>query len=303
MLHAAEQFDVSRCHGCGLCSMVCPVYQQGGNVMMMPHGMAKASQCGAQLERSNVFSCMLCGACAALCPQDIDLMQMLVAMRSAFSDKQAINSLINKPAYQKGKVVFIADKSLANDQQRLDRLMNLLGSSHLVMASDQAVDISEAMQSGDPVSYERMHQFLTSLQPVKKIIISDGLLYQLIKTKLPQIPMQSLGEALSSSRELRKNIKADDLYVIDSQSYHANYQRAVIYYDVLQQATQCHLSLDLHRLAIPTGAQATNEFDQVAQVQWLLQGRKTKRIIAESLADYHMLAKSCKQPVVHISEL
>jgi hypothetical protein len=224
-------------------------------------------------------------------------------MRSAFSNKPAVNSLINKPAYQKGKVVFIADKLLASDQERLDKLIDLLGSSHPVMASDQALDISEAMQSGHTVSYERMHQFLTSLQPVRKIIISDGLLYQLIKTKLPQIPMQSLGEALSSSRELRKSIKADDFYVIDSQSYHANYQHAVIYYDVLQQATQCHLSLDLHRLAIPTGTQATNDFDQVAQVQWLLEGRKSKRIIAESLADYHLLAKSCEQPVVHISEL
>jgi heterodisulfide reductase subunit C len=303
MLHALEKFNVSDCHGCGLCAMVCPVYQQGGKVMQTPHGLAKASQVGAALEREDVFACILCGACDPVCPQDIDLMQMLISMRCSFSDKAIIDLLPAKPADQKGRVVFITDKLLLEDQEKLSSILSRLSACHAVLASDQAQDISAAMQAGQVVSFERVHQFITSLQPVKKIIISDGLLQQLIQSKLPQIPMQSLGELLSSSTAVKQQLNADDFYVMDSQSYHANYEVAVAHYDQLQKTTECQLSRDLHRLAIPAGAPAGNGFDQAAQINWLLQGRTIKRIVAESTADYHLLKQHCTQPVIHIAEL
>jgi len=303
MLHAAEKFDVSHCHGCGLCALVCPVYQRGDNVMQTPHGLAKASQWSGELKREDAFACILCGACAPLCPQGIDLMQMLVAMRSSFSQRQLLEVLPENPAGQKGEVVFIADRQLTNDQEQQEKVMHQLEGCHVVLSSDQAGDISEAIRSGQVVSFERLHQFLTSLQAVKKIIISDGLLQQLIKSKLPQIPMQSLGELLSSRGKFRQQMKADDFYIMDSQTYHADYDSAVNHYDQLQQETDCQLSHDLHRLAMPTGAEAINGFNQKAQIGWLLHGRKVNRIIAESIADYHLLKTHCEQPVLHISEL
>jgi heterodisulfide reductase subunit C len=283
--------------------MVCPVYQQGGSVMKTPHGLAKASQHETALRHDDVFACMLCGACSPYCPQDIDLMQMLVAMRSSFDHQAMIEPMHDGPAYQKAKVIFIADRHLRADEARMRRVMELLGSQHAVLAADHAEDISEAMQKGQPVSHARLHQFLTTLQSVKKIIISDGLLQMLIQGKLPQIPMQSLGHVLSSRQQLRQQITTKDFYVMDSRCYHADYTQLMPYYDVLQQQTGCQLSRDLHRLAIPSGSHATNGFDASAQVQWLLKGRDIDRIIVESVADYDLLATLSEQTVMHVAEL
>ena len=303
MLHNANQLDTSRCHGCGLCAMVCPVYQQGGSVMDTPHGWAKVLQSNDDIEREHLLACILCGACAPLCPQDIDMMQMLIMLRHSDADLKELRRKTPAKSAQKGKVVLIADRELAKDSARLARVQKLLGDQHMLLAIDQGDDISAAMTRGQKVSHARLHQFLTSLQPVKKIIISDGLLQKLIRDKLPQIPMESLGRALSAHTRIRNSIGADDYYVIDSQGYHADYEFAVIYYEQMQQQTQCVLNRDLHRLAIPVGAQSLKEFNHVAQIKWLMSGSNAQRIIAESLSDYHLLSKHCQQPVVHITEL
>jgi heterodisulfide reductase subunit C len=283
--------------------MVCPVYYQGGSVMETPHGWAKTLQGNDELEQDHVFACVLCGACAPLCPQDIDMMQMLIALRQGYDHGDELGEKMHERSAQKGKTVLITDRELAQNPDRIEKVMELLGDQHVQLAFDQGDDISEAMMQGRKVSHGRLHQFLTSLQPVKKIIISDGLLQKLIKDKLPQIPMESLGRNLSSHTRIRNSISANDYYVIDSQGYHADYTRAVIYYDDMQQKTHCILNRDLHRLAIPTGAQSVAEFDHAAQIGWLISGSNAQRIITESLSDYRLLRQHCQQLVVHITEL
>lgn len=303
MLHAWENLDISQCHGCGLCALVCPVYQQGGSVMATPHGMAKAKQAGGELAKDNVTSCVLCGACAAVCPQSIDLIRMLVEFRQQVSEQQqSIDKLESRPDNGRGKSILIADSLLLKHEEHLRGVMQLIGDK-IILAADHATDISEAMQAGHGVSHARLHQFLTSLQSAKNIIVSDGLLYQLIRKKLPQIPLQSLGQTLSSLDVVKQNINHDDLYVMDSRSYHANYEEAVLHYDRLHKQSGCQLSCDLHRLAITVGDHSNHGFDQAQQVQWMLEGREVQRIVVESVSDASCLSDHCSLPVVHLLEL
>lgn len=305
MLQRLEQFDVSRCHGCGLCALVCPVFQQGGSVLTTPHGMAKALQAGGELSADDVNACILCGACAPLCPQDIDLMQLLVQLRvgvNGLGMTDAATSQVKQPSSQ---VVLIADPHLAADRQRLEKVLNVLEGS-VTLAADQGEDIAHAMRQGQPVAKQRMNAFMASLQSVRQIIISDGLLQYLICSTLPKVRMSSLGEVLSRRGDVTRQLSAGDLYVADSQSYHANLKVSINHYDALHRKTGVQLNRDLHRLAIPTGAGAINNTGVCrteAQIAWLTQGRQFNRVITESIADSHVIKKHTNHDVVHILEL
>ena len=302
MLHPSQPLEVARCHGCGLCALVCPVYQQGGSVMVTPHGIAKVKQSGGKLNCDDVMACTLCGACAPICPQDINLMQLLVAVRMEASQQTAVERLETPPANSWGQAVFIADPVLLAQPETLDKVMRCLGNK-VTLAEDSGVDISRAMQDGQPVTHARWHQFLTSLQSATQIIISNGLLYQLLQEELPQIPMRSLGQLLSSRDDVKRQLSVHDLYVMDTQTYHANYDEAVLHYDHLHKSCGCQLARDLHRLAVSIGAQAVNGFDHKQQIDWITKGIEVKRFIAESVADVEMLAKHSDVPTVHVVEL
>jgi heterodisulfide reductase subunit C len=298
--------DVARCHGCGLCALVCPVYQHGGSVMATPHGIAKVKQCGAELDKADVMACVLCGACAAICPQSINLMQLLVAARTEVSQFSEVETFQEQLKTHTSTSILIADQSLQDHADTLHQALQSLGQG-FVLAQDSGTDISRAMQEGRPVSHARLHQFLTSLQSVKHIVISDGLLFQLIREKLPQISMHSLGQLLSSRNEVGRQLDEHDLYIMDAQLYHANYAEAVLHYDCLQQSSGCQLARDLHRLAVTTGAQAGNHddsrFDQQRQIDWLMKGVTVQRVVTESAADAAMLAQHIDTPVVHVTAL
>ena len=302
MLHPTQPLDVDRCHGCGLCALVCPVYQHGGSVMVTPHGIAKVKQSGGELNRDEVMACVLCGACAPICPQDIDLMQLLIAVRLEASQQPAVERLDTLAINSRGQAVFVADAILLDQPETLDKVMRGLGSK-VTLAEDSAADISRAMLEGRPVTRARRQQFLTSLQSATQIVISDGLLYQLIEEELPHIPMRSLGQVLSSRDDVKRQLGAHDLYVMDAQTYHANYDEAVLHYDHLHKSCGCQLARDLNRLALSTGARAVNGFAHQKQVDWMTKGVEVTRFVAESVADVEVLMTHSDVPVAHIAEL
>jgi len=200
----------------------------------------------------------------------------------------------------------LPDQALLDHPDLLARISTLLG---IPVAEDDGADIALALEAGVVVPAERLQRFLAPFKGAKKIIVADGLLLKHLKQLLPAISFVSLGEALSGHAEVRRKLRATDLYVIEPRAYHSDYQRLVKHYDGLRAAHGCAFNLDLQRIAIPATARSLPQrlglsaHDDDAQARWLLHGRSIARIVVESLEDRAALAMVSDVPVVHLAEL
>ena len=77
--------DHSACSGCGLCLLVCPIWRRTGDIELSPLGCCKALQHGAAADDLAAMAdwCRLCGACAPVCPERIDLIGLMRSLRHA----------------------------------------------------------------------------------------------------------------------------------------------------------------------------------------------------------------------------
>ena len=305
------------CHGCALCTLVCPVWQQQHDVRQTPHGLAKALQAGGELDTSAVMSCILCCACATICPQNINLPDFIMDLRKKFINKsQTTTTPVTTPSTDyTGKTVFIASTELQKKQTVLDRSINSLKlSGSILLAEDSGEDIIAGFESGDQISQNRIKQFIDTFKKAKKIIVCDGLLQHKLKSWLPDNNIISIGLALSSQNHIRNNLTKDDFYVIDSRAFNTNPKRSLTHYHDLHERSGCEFNLDLHRIAVPTGSYIKsgfynvnnkhhNDFDLASQAQWLLSGRTFDRIVVEDIKDYELLPGITDKPVIHVSEL
>jgi ferredoxin len=75
--------DHAACSGCALCLLVCPIWRQTGDIELTPLGCSKALQYGATVNDLAVAAqwCNLCGACAPVCPERIDLVGLMRSLR------------------------------------------------------------------------------------------------------------------------------------------------------------------------------------------------------------------------------
>ncbi|MDQ6955582.1 MAG: 4Fe-4S dicluster domain-containing protein [Mariprofundaceae bacterium] len=80
------------CHGCSLCLLPCPMWRAHRDIMFSPQGIAKAMQSEASAEdlRESVSSCIMCGACDTVCPENIDLIGMIAQMWSEIALPKAM---------------------------------------------------------------------------------------------------------------------------------------------------------------------------------------------------------------------
>lgn len=310
--------DYSHCYGCGLCTLVCPVWHQSQDIFSTPHGQAKALQAGADIQVESLFECILCGACESVCPENIGLLQMLIELRrnATVNQNENIDTIQNKSSsslkinYQ-GNSVLLADNSLLEQSSLLNQTLGLLNNLKLgqvIQAKDNGNDITHALQAGFEISAQRLEIFLTSIKTAKNIIVSEGLLKIALKKWLPKKNIMSLGYALSHYPDIEKKLGINDIYIIESRAYNADFKQMVTHYDQLKRRSGCQLNLDLQRLAMPTGGIKLEtkcisaKFDPQKQSKWILQGKNIERIIVEHIDDGTMLAQVTDKPVIHLAE-
>jgi ferredoxin len=272
------------CSGCGLCLLVCPVWRESHDVRLTPKGRARAIQHGAtrdDLARSTA-GCTLCGACEPACPEELPLVDMVMALRraSAFPGVQARG--------HGRKRLLLAGRALRADRDRLARTLALLDAFELV--EDDGADIVAALETGVGISDERLAAFLAPLAAAQRLVVAEGLLVRALRRWLPDASISGIGEALLPA--IADKVRAGDMYVIASQAFNFEQARLIVSYDSLRERSGCEMNLDLQRIAMPAPGQA----------RWIMQGRTVERIVVEDLAERAAFAFTGK-PVLHLAEL
>jgi NAD-dependent dihydropyrimidine dehydrogenase PreA subunit len=310
-----KRADFSACSGCGLCQLVCPVWRSTRDVRLTPHGRAKARQHGATLAdlAPAIEACTLCAACEPVCPENIALVDDVLQLRGAWSEKRsgrggivgdsaASPNLPGMPPAAGQNVILLADRTLRQAKPAFTRAQDAL---RAVSASDHGDDIAAALEQGLTVSPERRARFLAPLRGASRLVVANGLLLRALRDWLPDMTIVGIGEALGGSLPLRASLGADDLYVIESRAFHIDYEKLVQVYDALRIATGVQMNLDLQRIAVPTTACAPQPgtVDPAEQARWILEGRVVRRIIVEDAHDLGVFRRVTDTPVLHVAEL
>lgn len=133
--------DHSACSACALCLLVCPIWRQTRDIELTPLGCCKALQHGASVGdfASAAQWCNLCGACAPVCPERIDLVGMMGSLRrrlrldsNEFEPAAATASepLVAQPAVSRrlnpGDLLIIEPRSYHADYERRVKLYDRL---------------------------------------------------------------------------------------------------------------------------------------------------------------------------------
>lgn len=158
------------------------------------------------------------------------------------------------------------------------------------LAADDGADIVVALETGAPITDERLAAFLAPLARARQVVVAEGLLLRALRRWLADASIRGIGEALLPA--IGANLRAGDLYVIASQAFNCDQPRLIGRYDSLRSSSGCEMNLDLQRIAMPAAGQAG----------WILEGRKVERIVVEDLAD-RALFDFAGKPVLHLAEL
>ena len=307
------------CTGCSLCLLACPVWRSTHDIRLTPHGRAKAMQHGAGAGdlAASIDSCTLCGACEPACPEDIALVDLIVALRAPSPPAGMAGQAVMPLGARRGEAVLLADAALAANAGVLAQTAALLGG--MAVATDNGADIALALESGAAIAPTRLEAFLSPLRGAQALVVADGLLLRALRGWLPSsssssysylnLRAQSLGEAASRTVAVRAALGRGDFYVIEPRAYHADRERLVGHYDELRHATGCGINLDMQRLAVPTTANSLpqragrNRVDVSAQARWIVEGKAFSRIVVEDLNDVAAFRTITDKPVLHVAQL
>jgi heterodisulfide reductase subunit C len=298
------------CTGCALCTLPCPVWNQDRDLLKTFCGRMRSLQGGAEPEdiESSLRACILCGSCAPVCSFGIDTLESNISLRSSLkTDASSSEESVPKVAPAKGRIL-LAGGLLTENEELKQKTLKALGNGTTIYG-DSGDDITEALETCTSLPQGRIQGFVSSIESASEVITTEGLIYRLIRQLRPRVKVLGIGEALIRYTGLAARLNSDDLYVIDSRTYHTEFDRLVQVYDRMKRDTGCMMNLDLNRIATPTGAthrgsgRISGAVDPVKQAQWILLGRPASRIIVERPEDVAPFREASDVPVVFISEL
>ncbi len=304
-----KALEVADCNGCAVCLLSCPVWHQTHDQFLTFSGRMRAMQGGATAEdvSASLDACVLCGSCEPICSYGMDTVTKTIDMLATLTASKSggtISQILAASGAQ-GNVILL-NSLIAEDATIKTKLKLALGKGASVY-EDNGEDISLALEGRGTVNPARAGDFINRIKGASQIITTDGMIFRLIKRLAPRVNVLGIGEAMMKQAKFRQQLGSDDLYVIDTRTYHADFKRLVVFYDELRKETECMMNLDLHRVATPTGASilkpANTVVDPVKQAEWIIKGRKATRIIVEKLEDIEPLKKASGLPVIVVGEL
>ena len=300
------------CSGCSLCLLPCPVWRRTGDLTLTAQGRAKAMQWGAGVSeiKVSIDSCLLCGACEALCPEGKKISATTMARRAAVGAVRddAPQWTPKSPTpfeygdASAGKAVVYLPLGGADCK---DAVAEALGGAAVLEGLDE---YAAALEAGLPVPGGIVDSYLSPLACAHTIVVSDGLLIRPLKERFPATRVVGVGEAMLSLPEVRLAIGEGDLYIIDSRVYNTDFERLVKFYDHVVRERCVSANLDLNRVAVPTGAASlqarSGTGDEGAgvidQARWIMKGKSFERVIYENPYDGVAFRKVTDVPVIHI---
>ena len=314
--------DIYKCCGCGCCQLTCPIWRRTRDTSLTAHGRLRAMQWGASVEEiaRGIDECLLCGACEPVCPEENDLIAITLAQRRLLNSKRDLKPLWHPesmPAKTEGDsgtvhkpTIFIPGSFLSADDRTCMNIIKLLGGESMAsIALNDGRGIEAFCEAGIEVASEIIEQFIAPLKEAKRLVVAHGAFIRHLERWLPKTRVISLGEALLSNKSIRRELSPRDLYIVESRSYHDNFNRMVTFYDRIIKETGVQANIDLNRVAIPTGAsslQGLKDMDRIGcidQAKWILKGRSPERIVVEDIADGEILKRVTNIPVVHLSSI
>lgn len=301
------------CTACKLCVLPCPVWQQTRDLSLTLMGRARALQGGATASdvRASLEACVLCGACEPVCPEEIDTVGRTLELRATLGGFAAGAPRPFFPESDvapiaRGRAVILPGPALSASSGHLAQLRAAFPDA--VLAVDDGRDLAFALEAGEAIDGSRLQRFLAQLAGAREILVAEGILVAPLLRALPGIPVRGLGEAFLPL--VASSLGPRDLYVVESRAYHASFSRLVAVYAEVRATSGAAMNLDLHRIAIPTGATSLQArlgsesgLNATEQIRWLLEGRDVSRIVCESLDDANLLHDSAGFSVVHVSSL
>lgn len=309
--------DPTQCNGCGVCMLSCPVWRQHHTKALTYCGRNRASIGGANEEdlAPSARACILCGSCEPLCPMGIPTQQTTIRLRKNLSAQ----GFLPKPVALRDRLrsgsahfprLVIPGGALQANIHLASAVLQLLG-KNIGFYDDDGYDILLALESGQEMNDARIEEFTVPLFKAAEVIVTDGLLYNVLRSLLPSsVKVRPLGQALLMNGHVREGLRPTDFYMIDTRAYNAHQRSFVSFYDAVRRETGCSMNLDLQRVATPTGAASMQHREGLAsvvsiedQVKWLLEGRAAERIVVEHLDDYAAFTAYTKLPVVHLAEV